>query len=139
MTPIINPMMFYWAGLVDGLKEVMTGITIVAGVVLVISLVVIGIIFFDGFDEYITTIVPKAKKVIILAIITLFISGLANAFIPSRDTIIAMGVTSCITENNVNKVIEKGSEGIEFIVEQIEELCNGEDEQEEFYGSNKTN
>ena len=92
MEPIISPWIFYWMDVARALKITLVILTI-AGVF---------VMFFAAMSNDINgkPIIPAIKPVAIAMTIALFIL----AFIPSKDTMYKMLVTSYITPNNIELV-----------------------------------
>jgi hypothetical protein len=125
MTPIINPMFFYWLDVADASKVV----SMLASIILAIIAVTLSIIMidFDGESSGFKRL-SKIRKISLIVAVVCLIFGI---FIPSKDTMYKMAAASFVTEDNIEYVVEKGKDGIEYIVEVIEDAFNGEDEEEE--------
>lgn len=123
MTPIIDPMIFYWIGVCENLGVFLTVITVLFFISIVIIWVCVGVtIDFCCYDKDDLGLIIKARKWTIILVILGVIFGSAAAFTPSKDTLYAMTIAGCITEDNIEYVTEKGENGIKFIIEQIDIL-----------------
>lgn len=127
MTPIINPMFFYWIEVADAIKVTCLIVAILAGIIAVVMLLTASDYVFDKEDEDDRAYLRRRRVLLAVSVITLIIAVLT----PSRDTMYKMAAASFVTEDNIEYVVEKGKDGIEYIVEVIEDAFNGEDEEEE--------
>lgn len=125
MTPIINPMFFYWLDVADASKVV----SMLVCIILAILAVVVSLIMIDFDDKGLEfKRFSKIRKIFLIVAVVCLIFGI---FIPSKDTMYKMAAASFVTEGNIEYVVEKGKDGIEYIVEVIEDAFNGEDEEED--------
>lgn len=122
MTPIIDPMIFYWIGVCENLGIFMILLAVLMAIVIVIIWGVTGININCGEYEDDEAAMSKARKWTVFFSILLIIFGSVAVFAPSKDTLYAMTIAGCITEDNIEYVTEKGENGIKFIIEQIDIL-----------------
>lgn len=108
MTPIINPMLFYWASVFDILK-------IICGIFAFLALIVSLIILADGIEMMDS---KEIKKMLITFLITL----LGFVFIPSKRTVYQMIVFQNINEDNLGKCKEDVKEIIDYTIEKLDEV-----------------
>lgn len=120
MNPIINPNLFYWAGVAENINVITILLLIFSCIGMVIAVISWVVCWTENDDEYL----PKILKVIKILCIMILILSLILIFAPSKETIYSMTVTELITPDNINVIIEKGEEGISFLVDQIEQIVN---------------
>lgn len=113
MTPIINPMLFYWASVFDILK-------IICGIVAILSFIALLILLADGIE--IMDDVKEIKKILIGFLIAFLISLLGVIFFPSKRTIYQMIVFQNINEDNLGKCKEDVKEIIDYTIEKLDEV-----------------
>ena len=120
MEPIINPSLFYWAEVFDAIHKI--GLfTLCVGIV---GAFIIGISFAVAVEYKDKSAINFYKKFVLILIIIIVICALIVIFIPTKETIYAMGISEIITPNNIDAITEKGEKGVKFIFEQIEQLIN---------------
>ena len=120
MEPIISPNLFYWAGAFDTIHII--GVCLLC--VGIVGAFIIGISFAVAIEYKDKLAINFYKKFFLILIIVILISALIVIFIPTKETIYAMGISEIITPNNIDAITEKGEKGIKFIFEQIEQLIN---------------
>ena len=120
MEPIINPSLFYWAGAFDTIHII--GVCLLC--VGIVGAFIIGISFAVAVEYKDKSAINFYKKFFLILIIVILISALIVIFIPTKETIHAMGISEIITPNNIDAITEKGEKGVKFIFEQIEQLIN---------------
>ena len=91
---------------------------------------------FDRYDEVIITSdndkkerkawSKTAKESLIIGVILIII----NTFIPNKETIYTMVVFDTLTVENIQSAGETGKEVIDYVVDQIDRIVNGDDEDE---------
>lgn len=129
MNYIVNPMWFYWI-------NVLVRIDFIIGLFIFILILILGIssfyIFF-AYSEYLewnnreteeTEQIKFFKKLFSwfkLGLISLFISTIILVAIPSETTIYKMMVANYATTDNVDVVLEKITQGVDYIFDKIEE------------------
>lgn len=125
MTPIINPMFFYWIEVADMAKALSVIICLILAIIAVtLSLIMID---FDGESSGFKRL-SKIRKISLIVAVVCLIFGI---FIPSKDTMYKMAAASFVTEDNIEYVVEMGKDGVEYIVEVIEDAFDGDNEEEE--------
>ena len=120
MEPIISPNLFYWAGAFDTIHII--GVCLLC--VGIVGAFIIGISFAVAIEYKDKLAINFYKKFFLILIIVILISALIVIFIPTKETIYAMGISEIITPNNIDAITEKGEKGIKFIFEQIKQLIN---------------
>lgn len=132
MTPIIDPMIFYWIGVCENLGVFMTILTVLSFIGVAIIWIVTGVSIAEGLfdEEEESSLLAKARKGTIILIILGIIFGSIATFTPSKDTLYAMTVANCITEDNIDYITEKGEKGVQFIIEQIDTLLEDNENEE---------
>lgn len=124
MTPIINPMWFYWIGVVDGLRSFLSEGILIIGTILLF----VGVFCYwhltetfyrtdDGFKEG----MKKLRKYLTTATVTILILLTLGIFIPSQTTLIQMMTASYATSDNVKAVIEAVQETADSIIDKLNE------------------
>ena len=108
MKPIINPLFIYLISIISALKIVSIFITVFA----VITIIIVGIIYFE---EVITE--KTGKRILKTATITLIINLLICIFIPSEDICYKMMAASIVTPNNIETVKDETIKTIEEIAD----------------------
>ena len=120
MEPIINPNLFYWAGVFDTIHII--GLCLLC--VGIAGIIIMGVSFAIELEYQDKPVINFYKKIFLILIIIILICALIVIFIPTKETIYAMGISEVITPNNIDAITEKGEKGIKFIFEQIEQLIN---------------
>ena len=120
MEPIISPNLFYWAGAFDTIHII--GVCLLC--VGIVGAFIIGISFAVAIEYKDKLAINFYKKFFLILIIVILISALIVIFIPTKETIYAMGISEIITPDNIDAITEKGEKGVKFIFEQIEQLIN---------------
>ena len=124
MTPIINPMWFYWIGVVDGIKNFLGEGVLITGTLLFFA---IGAYFWFITEKYYTesdeyqlglTLVKKYSTRSVILILLLLIIGL---FIPSQATIIQMMAASYTTSDNLETASEVIKETVDYMFDKFED------------------
>ena len=120
MEPIISPNLFYWAGVFDTIHIIGLCLFCVG----IVGVFIIGISFAVAVEYKDKSAINFYKKFVLILIIIIVICALIVIFIPTKETIYAMGISEVITPNNIDAITEKGEKGVKFIFEQIEQLIN---------------
>lgn len=118
MKPIINPWFFYWISTTDSIKFLAGLSALFLGVVGV--LLFIFFIEIESEEDYVFS--KKIKKVLKISIVLFSICLFLNIFLPSEDTLYKMMVSSCITEENIEKVGGSIEKVIDYTVDSIAEI-----------------
>lgn len=129
MTPIINPMYFYWINVLGSLRAMIVWLLVITSIYLIVVLFNYGVrkIDFNVCDcceeeeklDVAKTLWGKSLKPSI-AIFT--ISSMLLIFIPSEQTIYRMMIAKYATGDNIEEVTEAIKDGVDYIFEKI----NGE-------------
>ena len=120
MEPIINPSLFYWAGVFDTIHII--GLCLLC--VGIVGAFIMGISFAVAVEYKDKSAINFYKKFVLILIIIIVICALIIIFIPTKETIYTMCISEVITPNNIDAITEKGEKGVKFIFEQIEQLIN---------------
>ena len=120
MEPIINPNLFYWAGVFDTIHT-MGFFALWVGIV---GIIITGASFALAIEYQDKSVMNFYKKIFLILAIVILICALIVIFIPTKETIYSMCISEVITPNNIDAITEKGEKGIKFIFEQIEQLIN---------------
>ena len=120
MKPIINPIWFYFASTLDGLKEFLYIIGILIALVGAVATIVL--IFGDptsDFEEKICNIIcPKYAKCLWIG---LFITSL-GILTPNQNTIYKIMAVNLITPNNIETVGGVTTDIIDYIVDSVDKI-----------------
>lgn len=131
MTPIINPMYFYWISVLESFNGILAWLLVLTSIYLIVVLVNYGIkkvdsdLYSCGDDEeeeklaVAKTLWGKSLKPCV-AIVT--ISSILLIFIPSEQTIYRMMIAKYATGDNIEEVTEAIKDGVDYIFDKI----NGE-------------
>ena len=128
MNPIINPMWFYWIDVLGSLKLVMWMIAI--GIAIAI---IVGVPFlFSSYNEYVEwnkrlteetqqiKLYKKYFKWIKFGFVGFLVSLFIAISIPSETTFYKITVAKYARGNNIDIVLEKIAEGVDYIFDKIE-------------------
>lgn len=105
-TSVINPMIFYWMDVLQGLEIVLFSTTF------------IGIVWFCFYCVE----GELDSKNISKAILSMVVSMLLIVFIPSKETILTMLVADMITYENIELTKDSAMALVDYIVEQIKTI-----------------
>lgn len=121
---IINPMWIYWLDVLESIKVMGAFLMIVALVIISFYLFTIGVTFEEYRNEdeekKFKNLVSKTKLAACIWVSVLFIS----AFVPSKDTLIAMFIAKTVTVEKVIQGKEVVKESVDYIFEKIKEVNN---------------
>ena len=120
MEPIINPNLFYWAGVFDTIHK----IGLFALWIGIAGVFIIGVLFAAAVEHKDKLAINFYKKFFLILMIIIVICALIIIFIPTKEILYAMCISEVITPNNIDAITEKGEKGVKFIFEQIEQLIN---------------
>lgn len=119
MNYIIDPMWFYWVGVVDGLRGVLFAVTVILGIV---AFILFAVGFFaeydDGEDDVAKSVTKKACAFMVIAAVF----GLLMIAIPSKQTLIEMQVARFATYENAEWTVETIKQAVDYIVEAVGSL-----------------
>jgi hypothetical protein len=131
MDYVINPMWFYWLGVVDNLNIFFWS--------MIITLLFIGIVLNTiravEYENLSYTEVEEGKNVVVVKkmfkqwLIVFFCIlpfVLLIVFTPSKETMIKMTVSKQVTYKNIDKAEEKIKETFDYIVDKVKEIKEGE-------------
>ena len=124
MEPIISPWTIYLINLTYNISQLLLAISTMC---LIFSVAATLILIFNYCDyEYEEKLCNKCTKFLKYSIPTIFITATISTFIPSRDVMIAMIVSSYITPDNLhgaNDVIKSNLQDyVNIIVEAINKV-----------------
>ena len=121
---LINPMWLYWL-------EVLENIVFIVGLVMIISFLIIVfliVVIVATYDNYRNEDEEKNYKIMIkdtkLAVCIWTSILFISAFVPSKDTLIAMFIAKNITVEKVVQGKEVVKDSIDYIFEKIKEVNN---------------
>lgn len=126
MNYIVNPMWFYWINVLNNISFILALVIIVLFLVLSISTPIV-IYNYNEYLEYFNndktkeSYYKKVFKWIKCGFISLIISSIVIIVIPSEETIYKMMIAKYATSDNVEMVLEKITEGVDYIFDKIEE------------------
>ncbi len=115
MTPIINPMWFYWLNVLTALKYISLVGVIVCGILFVIC----GIIYASDRDAGDDS--PFMRKAVMRLCIVFVSLVIAAIFIPSQETLVTMKVAEYATYENAEIAIDAIKSAAQYIIEAIGE------------------
>lgn len=112
MTPIINPMWFYWLEVFNGLGEVLFWVGI-------LGFVMLGLILMISFMSCDPLADDAAKKTIIFTIV-FGVLVVISIFIPSEQTMYKMMLANYATTDNITEITTSIQNGVDYIFDKIE-------------------
>ena len=136
---IVNPILIYLAGIVGGLKGWLIALSILALLVACASFIYYMFKFEDsGFDcdiikrdesdkQEIKAWNKEAKRSLVIGLILIIV----NTLIPDKETIYTIAVFDTLTVENIQSAGETGKEVIDYVVDQIDRIVNGEENEKE--------
>lgn len=116
MTPIIDPMIFYWIDTINSLQVTFVFLTVVGFVAAFLTMVT-SLNFYGEEDEKEKS--KKLKKGAIISFIIAIVSLVTSVFIPNKETLTYMTISSVVTEDNINNVGEKAKQVIDYVFDKI--------------------
>lgn len=105
MEPIISPWLIYLLGVMDGLKETLTIISIVIGIGFVFWLIIYIIFIMDGNKDELERVKRFSFCPYVFAVLLII-----TILLPSKNTLIGMIIAQQITPNNVSSAIKTGKD-----------------------------
>lgn len=123
MEPIISPWTIYLINLTYNISQLLLVITIICAILSVAA--ILAIFMCDDCCGYDTELYDKCTKFLKYSIPIIFIAITINTFIPSRDTMIAMVVSSYITPDNLNGANEAIKSNLQDYIHMIVNSTNG--------------
>lgn len=121
MEPVINPWIIYWVSVLNNIGCTLSFITCMSAV----SSVIIVVIHYlcDLSNSYSDDLgFPNWFKYFKLSVAIACISGLICIFIPDKQTMLTMIVTSYITPDNLNITTDYIVELVQRITEAVKEV-----------------
>ena len=103
---IIDPAWFYWIGVVDYMKSLMT-------IVAVVSILAGGLMLLFTIIDDDNSI---SKKILLKTAIAGAVCFVIAVLIPSKETLIAMQVAKYATWENANWTVDAVKEAVDYIV-----------------------
>lgn len=114
MTPIINPMWFYWLEVFNSLGELLFWIG-VCGFILAFAIVM----FVSMVEEEL----PKGTiKRSMPFLISFFILIVVSIFMPSQETMYKMMLANYATTDNITEITTSIQNGVDYIFDKIEDV-----------------
>lgn len=111
MEPIINPLLFYYIDVLGNIKFWISTLVFI-GTILAILGGFLFLLSFDSAKDDVSAI--KYRRYYKFFIIGYFIVVVINIFMPTQETLYKMAISSYITPDNVNMVINKTGEVLEL-------------------------
>ena len=118
MEYIINPSWFYWISIVDSIRGIAIGYSILFAITMFVLLM------FIWFEEH-CKVSESAKKIIFCSIIGCIISVLALVFVPTKETLIEIQVAKLATYDNVAMTVDGIKSVTDYIIEAIQTINGG--------------
>ena len=119
MTYVINPWFFYWMQVADTLREALSILACMSGVVLTIAAAVKMGCWFGEPSEETNKNTNRALKVSAILFVPLI---LLYALFPSRDTLLSMQVANLATAENAESALAAVQSAVDYIIEAIGRL-----------------
>lgn len=123
MEPIISPWTIYLINLTYNISQLLLVITTICAIFSATAILTIFI--YDDDWGCNTELYDKCTKFLKYSIPTIFIAITINTFIPSRDVMIAMIVSSYITPDNLNGANEAIKANLQDYIHMIVNNING--------------
>lgn len=115
MNYIINPMWFYWLGVVETLKEIAVISFAISGIGSILAGVA-RIVYSGEYDDEEAAIAMRFLKITIPIMI---VSMLTLSFVPSKNTLIEMQIARYATQENAELTIDAIKSAVDYIVQAI--------------------
>ena len=115
MTYLIEPSVFYWMQVLDAVKTIAIVFAIIS---FIIATIVWGTYAAEGEDEEKGWL--RAPRIASVVAFCLFV--LVAAFVPSKETMIAMLVAKTATVENIGWTADTLKEAVDYIVEAIAKI-----------------
>lgn len=116
MNYIINPMWFYWLGVVNVFNKIAGVVFIISGIGSVVAGIA-RIVFSGEFDDEEASIAMRFLKV---ALPLAIISALILVFVPSKNTLIEMQIARYATQENAELTIDAIKSAVDYVVQAIQ-------------------
>ena len=121
MKPIINPLWFYLANIVENFGGLLLVIAGFSGAIFT-GLLFCGMIGCFEIDE-------KYAKILKRLLITCIITSVLTNLCPTKDTCYQMMTATMITPNNITAVGDAATDVVDYIIESVDTLLDAEDEE----------
>ena len=128
MKPIINPLWFYLIGISE---NVAFTFGIVGGLLITIGIIIGIVLLCEGWgmnEDMVKKILKVFKKVVIIGGLLVTVSNLT----PSKDTCYKMMTAALVTPNNITAVGEAATDVVDYIVDSVDKLLEGDEAAEEY-------
>ena len=121
---IINPMWLYWLDVLENIVFIV-GLVMIISFLIIVFLIVVIVATYDNYrnedeEKNYKIMIKDTKLAVCIWTSILFIS----AFVPSKDTLIAMFIAKNITVEKVVQGKEVVKDSIDYIFEKIKEVNN---------------
>lgn len=120
MTPIISPWLIWIIGSLTAIKLICCIIATIAIFMVIVTRAISIVCKDDVSDTTYSTCKKLGKWGLVLSVVCLFVA----VFLPTKETAEKMIIASYITEDNVDLVVEKAKEAIDYIYDKIEGVEN---------------
>ena len=128
MKPIINPLWFYLIGISE---NVACTFGIVGGLLITIGIIIGIVLLCEGWgmnEDMVKKILKVFKKAVIIGGLLVTVGNL----IPSQDTCYKMMTAALVTPNNITAVGEAATDVVDYIVDSVDKLLEGDEAAEEY-------
>ena len=128
MKPIINPLWFYFIGISE---NVACTFWIVGGLLITIGIIIGIVLLCEGWgmnEDMVKKILKVFKKAVIIGGILVTVGNLT----PSKDTCYKMMTAALVTPNNITAVGEAATDVVDYIVDSVDQLLEGDEAAEEY-------
>lgn len=121
---LINPMWLYWLDVLENIVFIV-GLVMIISFLIIVFLIVVIVATYDNYrnedeEKNYKIMIKDTKLAVCIWTSILFIS----AFVPSKDTLIAMFIAKNITVEKVVQGKEVVKDSIDYIFEKIKEVNN---------------
>lgn len=121
---LINPMWLYWLDVLENIVFIV-GLVMIISFLIIVFLIVVIVATYDNYrnedeEKKYKIMIKDTKLAVCIWTSILFIS----AFVPSKDTLIAMFIAKNITVEKVVQGKEVVKDSIDYIFEKIKEVNN---------------
>ena len=119
MNYIINPSVFYWMSVLNGVRTIGVSLLAVAIVGLIVLVAIVMTCLDYGFDD------SDKKKITIVAKIAfplLIVGSLIIVFIPDKQTMMEMLIAKTATVENAEWTVDAVKQAVDYIVNAIQTL-----------------
>lgn len=124
MEPIINPMIFYWLDVLNGLDITMFVLAVITGIIFGVTMMcfVSSKLDDDECRRGVSCSTMLAKKWAIASGIGVFIFTVLTVAIPNENTCYKMLIAKYLTKENLTVTAEHLKEAVDYIVSAIERI-----------------